>query len=114
MFTLRDNNLTIGTWASRGTTAGTNAIQITDGTAPAGTLTNGISIYSTSGEGYMMDSAGNATLQTPHDEDGYWVFHSKNTTTGKVLHIDMEKMMKYLNSRFGTDFIKEYNEYSYE
>ena len=57
-----------------------------------------------------MDAAGNATLQTPHDDDGLWVFHSKDTVTGKVLHIDMERMMRAINDHFGWDFIKEFVE----
>ena len=46
-----------------------------NGTAPVGTLVNGISMYSTAGEAYIMDAAGNATLQSPHEnENNYWVF----------------------------------------
>jgi len=107
---LPTGELKLGGTAVRGTTVGTNHLDIFDGTAPVGTLTNGISIYSSSGEGYMMDAAGNATLQTPHDDEGNWIFYSKNTKTGKVLRIDMEKMMKFLNEEFGTDFIQEYFE----
>ena len=101
---------TYGSTILRGTTEGTNHIDIFDGTAPVGTLTNGVSLYSSSGEMYAMDAAGNATLLSPHDEENNWVFHSKDTRTGKVLHIEMEKFMKFLNKKFGTDFIKEYEE----
>jgi len=47
---------------TRGTTEGTNHLDIFDGTAPVGTLTNGISLYSTSGELRVMDAAGISTL----------------------------------------------------
>jgi hypothetical protein len=52
-------NLSLGGTADRGTTVGTNALQIFNGTAPAGTLTNGVSLYSSSGDLNFMNSAGN-------------------------------------------------------
>jgi len=92
----------------RGTTKGTNALHIFNGTAPVGIMTNGISIYSTSGECFIMDSAGNATLQSPHDlVTNEWIFKSTNTVTGKTLRVDMERMMKALNDHFGWDFVTE-------
>ena len=96
--------------ALRATTEGTNHLDIFDGTAPVGTLANGCSLYSTAGELRVMDAAGNATLLSPHDHDGYWIYHSKDTTTGKVLKIDMERMLKKLNHHFGWDFIQEFLE----
>jgi hypothetical protein len=54
-------NLSLGGSADRGTTVGTNAFQIFNGTAPAGTLTNGVSLYSSSGDLFFMDAAGNAS-----------------------------------------------------
>jgi len=103
-------NIKIGGSASRATTVGSNALHIFDGTAPAGTLANGGSIYSAAGELFTMDAAGNATLQTPHDDKGEWVFYSKNTVTGRTLKIDMERMMRKLNDMFGGDFIHEFTE----
>jgi len=104
-------NVKIGGTANRATTEGTKHIDIFDGTAPVGTLANGISIYSTSGECYIMDAAGNATLQSPHDkETNEWIFYSKNTRTGKVLKIDMERMMRKLNDTLGGGFISEFTE----
>jgi len=102
-------NLKVGGSASRATTEGTNQVVLFDGTAPVGTLANGVSIYSTSGECYIMDAAGNATLQSPHDrETNEWIFYSKNTRTGKVLRIDMERMMRKLNDVLGGGFITEF------
>jgi hypothetical protein len=53
-------NLLVGGTAARGTTVGTKHLDLFDGTAPAGTLTNGVSLYSSSGDLKFMDSAGNA------------------------------------------------------
>jgi hypothetical protein len=51
-------NALIGGTAVRGTTVGSAHLDIFNGTAPAGTLTNGISLYSASGDFNFMDSAG--------------------------------------------------------
>jgi hypothetical protein len=76
--------------------------------APVGTLVNGISIYSSAGEAYIMDAAGNTTLQSPHDPStNYWIFDSKNTDKGTSLTIDMEQMMKQLNATMGWDYVHE-------
>lgn len=105
-----NGNIKIAGTATRATTEGTNHLDIFNGTAPVGTLTNGISIYSSGGECYIMDAAGNSTIQSPHNKAGDWIFHSKNTITGKVLHVEMEKMLKFLEKKFGTSFIQEYIE----
>ncbi|MFA6256695.1 MAG: hypothetical protein WCT29_00065 [Candidatus Paceibacterota bacterium] len=101
-------NLKIAGTADRATTEGTNHLDIFDGTAPVGTLANGISLYSASGELYVLDAAGNATLLSPHEnEHNYWVFNSANTETGKSLIIDMELIMKDINNSFELDYIHE-------
>lgn len=69
LFITGEKNLLLGAGAtvvSRGTTVGTNHLDIFNGTAPVGTLTNGISIYSSSGVGYLMqaDGTGGAILTT--------------------------------------------------
>jgi len=101
-------NVKIAGVAVRGTTEGTNHLDIFNGTAPAGTLANGISLYSTAGELRVMDAAGNATLLSPHDKQGNWIFDSKDTVTGRHLRIDVEKLLRAVNERFGLDFVKEY------
>lgn len=104
-------NFKIGGTAERATTTGTNHLDIYNGTAPVGTLTNGISIYSSSGEAYVMDAAGNATLFSPHDATtNEWIFKSKHTPTGKVLKIDVEKMLRFINDHFGLDMVHEFTE----
>lgn len=106
-----NGNLKIGGTAARATTAGTNHLSIFNGTAPVGTLANGISIYSSAGEAYVIDAAGNATLFSPHDsETNEWIFDSTYTPTGKRLRIRMEAMMKAINDHFGWDFIEEFAE----
>jgi hypothetical protein len=104
------NNVKLSGTALRGTTEGTNHLDIFNGTAPVGTLTNGCSIYSSSGELYTMDAAGNATLQTPHDDENKWIFYSKDTVTGKVLKIDMERFVRAVNEKLGMDFVHDYVE----
>jgi hypothetical protein len=101
----------VGGTAARATTAGTNRVDIFDGTAPVGTLANGVSFYSTAGEARVMDAAGNATLLSPHDtETNEWIFHSKHTPTGKVLRIDVERLLRFVNAHFGLDAVKEFVE----
>jgi hypothetical protein len=51
-------NYKIGGTAVRGTTEGTNHLDVFNGTPPAGTLANGFSIYSAAGLAYAIDAAG--------------------------------------------------------
>jgi hypothetical protein len=53
-------NFLIGGIAVRATTAGAAHLDLFNGTAPAGTLTNGISLYSSSGDFLFMDATGAA------------------------------------------------------
>ena len=100
-------NTKIGGSAVRGTTEPTNSLAIFNGTAPAGTLTNGITLYSASGELNVMDAAGNNTLLSPHADNGEWIYRSESPVTGKKLLIRMEEMMKRLDSQFGWGLIEE-------
>lgn len=50
----------IGSTANHATTAGTNVISVFNGTAPVGTLANGVSFFSQSGLPRMIDASGNA------------------------------------------------------
>jgi len=106
-------NVKIGGSATRATTEGTNQLVLFNGTAPAGTLTNGASIYAAAGELRAMDAAGNSTLLSPHDhETNEWVFDSLHTPSGKRLRIDVERLLRALNDRFGWDFVHEFVEAS--
>ncbi len=102
-------NYKIGGTAARGTTEGTNQLVLFNGTAPVGTLTNGVSLYSASGEMRAMDAAGNSSLLSPHDQvTNEWIYHSIDTRTGKGLRVDMERMMRAINERFGWDFVHDF------
>ncbi len=95
--------------AVRGTTEGTNHLDIFDGTAPVGTLSGGISLYSTSGELRVLDAAGNASLLSPHDADGNWI-HDEINFKGRRLRVDMERLLKAVDKLLGGGFIEEYTE----
>jgi hypothetical protein len=70
-----------------------------------------VSFYSAAGEARVMDAAGNSTLLSPHDQaTNEWIFHSKHTPTGKVLRIDVEKMLRFINDHFGLDMVHEFTE----
>lgn len=78
------------------------------GTAPTTGATDAIQIYATgaTAECYIMDEAGNATLQTPHDKvTGEWIFYSKNVKTGRMVRVDMERMVKAIEKLTGEKFM---------
>lgn len=104
-------NFKIGGSATRGTTEGTNQLRLFNGTAPAGTLTNGIDFYAAAGEARVMDAAGNSTLLSPHDTDtNAHIYFSKNTQTGKVLIVETERMWRDLDKMLGGGYIHEFEE----
>ena len=52
-------------------------------------------IYSSAGRLYAQDSAGNQTILSPHDPDtGEWIYYSRNVKTGKVVRVEMERLVK--------------------
>jgi len=104
-------SIKVGGTANRATTEGTNQLVLFNGTAPVGTLANGVSFYSSSGEANVMDAAGNATLLSPHDaETNEWIFRSKHTPSGKVLKINVERLLRFVNDHFGLEEIQEFVE----
>ena len=52
-------------------------------------------------EMYVEDESGNATKISPHNREDEWEFLSRNKKTGKVVKIQMQKLMKRLNGLFG-------------
>ena len=82
----------------RAGTVGTNALHIFNGTAPAGTLTNGVSLYSEAGECKVLDAAGNSTTLSPHTADGDYVIHSYSALKDETVTIHLEKLVKSLAS----------------
>ncbi len=92
-------NQRIGATTARATTEPTNAINVFNGTAPVGTLANGVTLYSTAGEAFLMDAAGNATQQTQHTKDGdYFINYFRANKNGKeqTTRIHLEKIIKEL------------------
>jgi hypothetical protein len=100
-------NVQVGGAAARATTEPTNAVNVFNGTAPVGTLANGATFYAAAGEMRVMDAGGASTLLSPHDDEGRWVFDSTDTTTGRRLLIDVERLLRFLNDHHGLDFVHE-------
>jgi hypothetical protein len=77
-------------------------------TAPSGALSSAALFYATGGEMWVMDSGGNTTQLSPHDaETGEWIFYSKNVNTGRVVRVDMEKLVKAVERLTGEQFMVE-------
>ena len=85
----------IGGTANHASTSGTNHLSIFDGTPPVGTLANGVSFYSSSGEAFVIDAGGTATQLSSHDpETQEWIHHSRKGRNGKHLRIAMERLIR--------------------
>ena len=104
------NNIKIGSGANRGTTAGTNQIALFNGTAPVGTLTNGVSLYSSSGDLNFMDSAGaaykvgfrnvpvnsqSAAYTTVLGDSGKFIFHPSTDANARTFTIAANSSVAY-------------------
>lgn len=85
-------------------------------TDPTGTppLQNHAHIYSKLDSGtaemFVQDSDGNVTKISPHNSEGEWEYFSRNTVTGKVVRINMEKMVRKLEEITGESFMEEWYE----
>ncbi len=55
---------------------------------------------------YAMDSDGNQTKLSPHNQSGEWEYYCKNIKTGKQIKINMEKMIRKLEEITGETFIE--------
>jgi hypothetical protein len=70
-----------------------------------------VKLYANAGDLYVKDAANNVTLLGPHDpETGEWVFYSKNIKTGKVVRVNMEKLVKAVEKLTGEKFMIETTE----
>jgi hypothetical protein len=91
--------------------AGRIAIQVT---SDPSTVTNYAHIYSKDvsnfAEVFVRDEAGNVTQISPHNEEGEWQYFSRNVITGKVVKINMEKMIRRLEEITGESFMEEWYE----
>ena len=104
-FDASGSQLYVGATVGAGQRAGTvgdSCINIFNGVAaPAGALANATTLYTEGGELKVLDATGNSTTLSPHETvDGKigadWTFHSVNTVSGKMLHIEVEKLLKAL------------------
>ena len=56
---------------------------------------------------YTMDAGGSETRLGAHNDDGDWEYFSRNIHTGKVVRVNMEKMIRKLEKFTGEKFIEE-------
>jgi len=61
-------------------------------------------------EVHVRDESGNVTKISPHNDEGEWEYFSKNTKTGKVVKVNMEKMIRKLEKITGESFMEEWYE----
>ena len=104
-----------------GTNAGASSaasLAIFNGTAPTGSVTNGIILYaedvSSSSELKVRDEAGNATTLSPHNfslipdgpsEDMAWAYYSEKG--GKRINVDMLKLARMVEKLTGEKLVYE-------
>ena len=83
-------------------------------TSDPDTLVDHAHIYSKldvgTAEMFVRDSAGNVTKISPHNPEGEWEYFSRNAHTGKVVRVNMEKMIKKLEQITGESFMEEWYE----
>ena len=59
---------------------------------------------------FVQDSDSNVTQISPHNPEGEWHYFSRNTRTGKVVRVNMEKMIRKLEEITGESFMEEWYE----
>lgn len=107
-------NMLLGGTASPA--SATAALAIFNGTAPTGSVTNGVVLYSedvsSSAELKVRDEAGNVTTLSPHNfslipdgpsEEMAWAFYSERN--GKSINVDMLKMVRVLERLSGEKLV---------
>jgi len=58
------------------------------------------------GEVFVLDAADNETKISPHNDSGEWEYFSRNSRTGKTVRINMEAMIRDLESFTGNKYIE--------
>ena len=85
-----------------------------NGTSDPSLLVNHAHIYSKLVNGhaeiFVSDSQQNVTQISPHNPEGEWHYFSRNTRTGKVVRVNMEKMIRKLEEITGESFMEEWYE----
>ena len=92
---------------SRNTLKLSGTLEISNAGPTPQTVADAASLYTISGEMFVKDGSGNETQISPHSKDGEWQYYSKNSKTGKVVRIKMEKMIRKLEELTGESFIEE-------
>ena len=82
-------------------------VMMEDASAPSASAGHS-GIYSSGGELRAFDASGNSTLLSPHDsETGEWIFYSKNVKSGRVVKVDMERLVRKVEELTGETFLME-------
>jgi hypothetical protein len=85
------------------------AIKMAEVTKPSAVADHGF-IYtkndSGTGEVFVLDGADNETKISPHNDNGEWEYFSRNSSTGKTVRINMEAMIRDLESFTGNKYIE--------
>ena len=96
-------------------TEANNVLVFSDGVAPSSQPDSQAYLYAKNVSGgaddgqthlFTMDEGGNETQLGPHNNDNEWEFYSRNVKTGKVIRINMERMIKKLEKFTGETFIE--------
>ncbi|MFH1373560.1 MAG: hypothetical protein ABII79_07190 [bacterium] len=105
---LDDNhNVGIGTASPAYPLEVSGPVMMEDAAAPSAS-TGHSGVYSSGGELFALDAAGNSTQLSPHDPaTGEWIFYSKNVKTGRVVKVDMEKLVRKIEEITGESFLME-------
>ena len=85
------------------------AIKMAEVSKPSAVADHGF-IYvkndSGTGEVFVLDAADNETKISPHNDSGEWEYFSRNSRTGKTVRINMEAMIRDLESFTGNKYIE--------
>ncbi len=96
-------------------TGGGPALVFAEGSDPTGIANNTAGLFAkkTSGTCHLWAFAEDGSTQqlTPHDPvTGEWIFFSKNIKTGKVMRVNMEKLVRKVEELTGEKFLEEWYE----
>jgi len=85
------------------------AIKMAEVSKPSAVADHGF-IYvkndSGTGEVFVLDAADNETKISPHNDSGEWEYFSRNSRTGKTVRINMEAMIRDLETFTGNKYIE--------
>ena len=59
----------------------------------------------TKAEMWVMDGGGTATQISPHDDEGNWIFHSRNSKTGLTRKINMDRVVELVERLTGEQLV---------